>query len=256
MLQRQHVTTRRAFITTLGFGGVSLYGAWAFYGAAPLPFSNSQPSVPPTASEGHGGHGGGGGMTPEEFLRKHEEFIARFELPDGSVAPRAEAGTTVSPAMSMSVGGYDAHAMPEMMSAGDQAAHSMPDMAAMAPVAQAPSDHAGDGGAGPDQAPHEMAGMNPVTAPVDVYLQAYRFGFTPEELRLEVGQAYRFRMMASDVTHGASLSFGQGSRIIRLRPNVVSEQTITFHRPGPILVYCTVYCGPAHDMMKARIVVA
>ena len=63
-------------------------------------------------------------------------------------------------------------------------------------------------------------------------------------------------MMASDVTHGASLQLGIGSRIIRLRPNVVTEQTITFNRPGPVLVYCTVFCGPAHDAMKARILVA
>src|SRR3546814_4695516 len=93
MSQRQHLTTRRAFITALGFGGVSLYGAWAAYGAAPLPFIGSrdaapaEPVSPPTASEGHGGHGGGGGMTPEAFLRNPEDFIARFELPAGTVAP-------------------------------------------------------------------------------------------------------------------------------------------------------------------------
>lgn len=144
--------------------------------------------------------------------------------------------------------------MMDMVPAGSNAAHDMSDMAAMAPVSPAPSDHADHGTA--DQTPHATAAIDAATAPVDVYLQAYRFGFAPEELRLEAGQAYKFRMMASDITHGASLSFGQGSRIIRLRPNVVSEQTITFHKPGPILVYCTVYCGPAHDMMKARIVVA
>jgi len=251
MSQRQHVTTRRAFITALGFGGVSLYGAWAVYGAAPLPFSNSQPSLPTTVSQGHAGHGGGGVMTPEEFLRKHEEFMARFQLPDGSVAPRPE--PQVGASALVPAGDQDAHAMMDMVPAGSNATHDMSDMAAMAPVSPAPSDHAGHGTA--DQAPHATAAID-ATAPVDVYLQAYRFGFTPEELRLEAGQAYKFRMMASDITHGASLSFGQGSRIIRLRPNVVSEQTITFHKPGPILVYCTVYCGPAHDMMKARIVVA
>jgi len=42
MSHRQHLTTRRVFITTLGFGGVALYGAWAAYGAAPFPSS-----VPP-----------------------------------------------------------------------------------------------------------------------------------------------------------------------------------------------------------------
>jgi heme/copper-type cytochrome/quinol oxidase subunit 2 len=63
-------------------------------------------------------------------------------------------------------------------------------------------------------------------------------------------------MMTSDIAHGASLQLGPASRIIRVRPNAVADQTITFLRPGSFLVYCTVFCGPAHDAMKARIVVA
>lgn len=259
MSQRQHLTTRRAFITALGFGGVSLYGAWAVYGAAPLPFVGSapaEPPSPPTASQGHGGHGGGGAMTPEEFLRNHEDFIARFELPDGSVAPRpAEPPMAASQTMPTMPAGEAMSQIPD----GGHDSHGMSDMSAMAPAALATSQHGGadsHGGSGPDPAAHGSPATGPDAAPVDVYLLAFRFGFAPEELRLDAGRAYRFRMMASDIAHGASLSFGGGSRIIRLRPNVVSEQTITFHRPGPVLVYCTVFCGPAHDAMKARILVA
>lgn len=260
MSLRQHPTTRRAFITALGFGGVSLYGAWVIYGAAPLPFLGSTDNgavvLPPPAdaAQGHGGHGAAGAMTPEEFLREHEDFIARFELPDGSVAPRpAEpqmaAGQTMPP---MPMGDHDSPAMPGM-------SHTMPDMPTSPPEAPASAADGTDshGGGGSDPAAHGApAAEADSAAPVDVYLLAYRFGFAPEELRLEAGRAYRFRMMASDIAHGASLNFGAGSRIIRLRPNVVSEQTITFHRPGPVLVYCTVFCGPAHDAMKARILVA
>jgi heme/copper-type cytochrome/quinol oxidase subunit 2 len=91
--------------------------------------------------------------------------------------------------------------------------------------------------------------------PVDVYLMAQKFAYSPDVLRLKAGQAYRFRMMADDITHGASIQLGTASRIIRLRPNVVTEQTITFTKPGEYLVYCTVYCGQAHDAMHGRIVV-
>jgi len=222
-----HLTTRRSFIATVGFGGIALYGAWAAYGAAPLPFAtgggHTEPLPQPEAPAAHGGHGaqpetpaapGGhgmpGAMTPEEFMRRHEEFMARFKLADGSVMPKPE-GT----APQMPAGGHEVHG-----------AHGTPPAAEIEP------------------------------GPTDVYLLAYRFGFTPDELRLDSGRPYRFRMMASDVTHGASLQLGIGSRIIRLRPNVVTEQTITFNRPGPVLVYCTVFCGPAHDAMKARILVA
>jgi heme/copper-type cytochrome/quinol oxidase subunit 2 len=145
------------------------------------------------------------------------------------------------------------------MPAGGHDMHGMSDMPAVAPAAPAAPRHGGADSheeSGTDPAAHGSLAGNPGAAPVDVYLLAYRFGFAPEELRLEAGRPYRFRMMASDIAHGASLNFGGGSRIIRLRPNVVSEQTITFQRPGPVLVYCTVFCGPAHDAMKARILVA
>lgn len=92
--------------------------------------------------------------------------------------------------------------------------------------------------------------------PVDVYLMAFQFGFTPQTLRLETGVPYRFRMMAVDVAHGASLRIGPGSRIVRLRPGALVEQELTFRRAGEHLLYCTVYCGLAHDRMQGRIIVS
>lgn len=89
----------------------------------------------------------------------------------------------------------------------------------------------------------------------EIYLAAFQWGYSPAVLRLEAGTPYRFRMMALDIAHGASLQFGVGSRIIRLRPGALVEQEITFTRPAEYLVYCTVYCGLAHDRMQGRIVV-
>lgn len=90
---------------------------------------------------------------------------------------------------------------------------------------------------------------------VDVYLMAYQFGFLPAVLRLEAGVPYRFRMMAVDVAHGASVRVGPGARIVRLRPGALVEQELTFLEPGEHLLYCTVYCGLAHDRMQGRIIV-
>jgi len=250
MSRHQHLTTRRAFITTFGFGGVALYGAWAAYGAAPLPYFPSpdknagSPSPQIEAAQGHGGHGAAGTMTPEEFLRRHEEFVARFSQPDGSVAlARAEAPAALAMPQAPAVGrnihapvpatGHDTHgAAQHGVVATDQP--------------QAPADEG-----------HATALADPgAIQPIDLYLHAYRFAFAPDDIRVAVGQPYRLRIMSSDITHGASLQLGRGSRIIRLRPNVVNEQTITFNRPGPVLIYCTTFCGPAHDAMKARILVA
>lgn len=106
----------------------------------------------------------------------------------------------------------------------------------------------------PDHAPPDH-GHGGAAGAADVYLLASRFAYSPDLLHLKAGVPYRFRLMADDVTHGASIQLGSASRIIRLRPNIVTEQTITFIRPGTYLVYCTVYCGPAHDAMQGRITV-
>lgn len=226
-MTERHFTTRRGFIAAMGFGAVGLYGAWAGYGAAPLPFSSpSEPQDSPHAADAaadHGGHGAAGGMSPEQFLERHEAFLQQFGQDDGSVTP-----------------------------AGSSAPHGV---AADAHDMQA--DSHGGHGAAPEAAPaHRAPADAGLAEPLDVYLLAYRFGFDPADLRLEKDRPYRFRMMASDLAHGASLQLGPASRIIRLRPNVVNEQTITFTRPGTVLVYCTLYCGPGHDLMQGRITVA
>ncbi|GAA0577263.1 hypothetical protein [Caenispirillum bisanense] len=213
MPHHRHFTTRRGFIAGLGFGAVSLYGAWAAHGAAPLPFRRHDDAAadhaPPAAAGGHAGGGGGGAgrggagdgsPSAAAFRREHDTFLRRHEQADGSVDPHATA---------------------------DSYGH----------------DH-GHGTAAPA-----------ADAPVDVLLLAESFGYSPAVLRLRAGVAYRFRMMADDVTHGASLQLGPASRIIRLRPGAVSEQTLTFTRPGEYLVYCTVYCGEGHDLMHGRLIV-
>jgi heme/copper-type cytochrome/quinol oxidase subunit 2 len=93
-------------------------------------------------------------------------------------------------------------------------------------------------------------------APVDIYLLAQRFSFDPAVLRLKAGSSYRLRMMAVDVSHGASFQLGGASQIIRLRPGIVADRLVTFTRPGEYLIYCTVYCGPGHDHMSAKLIVA
>ena len=203
----RHFTTRRGFIAGLGFGAVSLYGAWAAYGAAPLPFGHTPSAVSEPEAHGHGGHEGHeatAASTADDFRKEHEAFLRTYAQTDGSVDPQA---------------------------ATHHHAHSH---------GHADAGHGGDGSA---------------TEPVTVSLMAQKFAYSPDLLRLKAGQAYRFRMMADDITHGASIQLGMASRIIRLRPNIVSEQTITFTTPGEYLVYCTVYCGQAHDAMQGRIIV-
>ncbi|WP_448192891.1 hypothetical protein [Azospirillum sp. sgz301742] len=215
----RHFTTRRGFIAALGFGAVSLYGAWAAYGAAPLPFGGRKEAADPHAGDAHGGgHGGHEAAAPE---------------PEGHAGHGASAGMAPEEFRFEHDYFVQRYAQPDGSvnpHAGEEA-HSH---------AAGAHDHGHDAG----------------SAPVDIYLMAQKFAYTPDVLHLRVGQTYRFRMMAEDITHGTSIQLGAASRIIRLRPNTVTEQTITFTKPGKYLVYCTVYCGQAHDAMQGRIVVA
>lgn len=203
------LSTRRGFIAAASFGVVSLYGLWAGLGLAPLnvfsvhdddrhapdPHADHRPAAP--AEAGHAGHGASAGPGAEEFRRQTEAFVAKYRLPDGSVAPRAD-----------------------------------------------DSAHAGHGASAQ------------TAAPIEVYLLAQRWFFEPATLRLEAGRPYRFRMMATDMSHGASIQLGQGSHVVRLRRGVVAERDFTFTRAGERLVYCTVFCGAGHDRMAAKIIVA
>ena len=230
--ERNHFTARRGFIAAAGFGMVSLYLLWASYGAAPLGFSGNEHGEAEHAEEsgGHsGGHGTGQALGAkaqiEEFRGQAERFVEQHKLPDGSVRPARPKPAPAAP-------------KPEARGhASDGHSHAKPDGSqSAAQDAPAQDEEAGEG-------------------PIDVYLMAYQFGFLPAVLHLEAGVPYRFRMMAVDVAHGASVRVGPGARVVRLRPGVLVEQELTFQRAGEHLLYCTVYCGLAHDRMKGKIVV-
>ena len=249
---KPHFTTRRGFIAAAGFSGVSLYGLWAAYGAAPSPLAllglDHSDDAPHGAGEGvapasdlampakEGAHGGHGGAAPgisgaQAFSRESAEFSERFRLPDGRVYPRRIA----------------------MMGSGNEDPHAGHNMAGstmtMAPAPQVdPLTSTGRAAvAGLDAPGSDQDGL------IDVLMTAGKWYYLPAVLRLDAGQRYRFRMMAVDVNHGASVQFGKGARMIRLQPGRVTETELSFARPGKYLVHCAVYCGEAHDVMQASI---
>lgn len=208
---KRHFTTRRRFITAAGFGVVGLYGLWAAYGAAPLPFrSGAAPVAGDDHGAGHGAEAASGGMTAVEFRTATERFVNAHALPDGSVSLLAAATA------SLPQGGAAEH-----------------------------TEHAGHG-----------EPLPPAEGPSDVYLMATRFAYAPGVLRLRANVPYRFRMMAVDITHGMALQLGRGAHVLRLRSNALIERELRFTAPGEYLVYCTVYCGLAHDRMQGKIIVA
>ena len=218
------LTTRRSFIAAASLGAVSLYGLWAVVGAAPLRFwEQGEPSsgaIDMSATGGgHEGHGSVQGPTPDEFRKMTEEFLARYRQPDGSILVEPGAATQSMAGMTMA---------PDATGA----AHDMPGMA------EQTSTHV------------------EAVPPVDVFMVAQQWSFDPPELRLRTGIPYRFKMMAVDAAHGASLQLGRGSHIIRLPKGVLVERQLVFTEPGEYLLYCTVYCGEGHHFMNGKIHVA
>lgn len=232
--ERRHWTARRGFVAAAGFGLVSLYLLWASYGAAPLGFGGHAPDDGEHAEEA-GGHGHGAVPTQDakaqiaEFRSRAERFAEDHKLPDGSVQPTRPQAAAPGPKPELSGHASDGHSH----------THAAP------PAAK---------GSAQDR-PEPAQEAEADEGPIDVYLMAYQFGFLPAVLRLEAGVPYRFRMMAVDVAHGASVRVGPGARVVRLRPGVLVEQELTFQRAGEHLLYCTVYCGVAHDRMHGKIVV-
>ena len=221
-----HVTTRRGFVTGLGFGVVSLYGLWAAYGAAPVSLGFLS-----EGSEGMAGmqgmHGGGGGMSVEEFTRLTEEFIEANQLPDGSVKPGY--GSVAAGIPRDGHGDDDHAATPRMSMAGDDG-------------------HGTEGG--------PLRGDHAEEESLDVYMIATRYGYEPGVLRLDTMVPYNFKFMAVDADHGASINLRFAGHMIRCPAKTLAEKTLAFTSPGEYLVYCTVYCGEGHDLMMGKIIVA
>jgi heme/copper-type cytochrome/quinol oxidase subunit 2 len=226
----RHFTTRPGFAILVGLLVLTLYFIWAAYGAAPtslrfLAETQSQ-NMAGMAQAGHGG--GTGGMTADEFHEITVKFAEDLGLPDGSVRPTRQWMASMA-----AMGG-------EHEDREDEAAHTASSEEMTPAVAREEEE-----GHGPDEGGE----------PIDVYLMAMQFSYTPNVLRLEQGVPYRFRMMSMDVNHGASLHTGFAGHIMRRPAHVMMEMVMTFPEPGEYMIYCTVYCGEGHSQMKGKIIV-
>jgi heme/copper-type cytochrome/quinol oxidase subunit 2 len=101
----------------------------------------------------------------------------------------------------------------------------------------------------------DRAGAAYISEPVEVYLMARQYSYWPAVLRLARGVPYRFRIMAMDTDHGASIQFRGAAYMIRARAEHMVEKVLVFKEPGEYPIYCTVYCGIGHDLMKGKIIV-
>lgn len=87
----------------------------------------------------------------------------------------------------------------------------------------------------------------------DVTMATFQFGFTPNVIRVNVGDTVRVHLTSQDVSHGFYLD-GYG---IEERVEAGQRKDVTFvaTRPGTYRFRCAVTCGALHPFMIGQLVV-
>jgi mono/diheme cytochrome c family protein/plastocyanin len=80
-------------------------------------------------------------------------------------------------------------------------------------------------------------------------------GWTPDTLRVEVGQPLALRLVSDDVVHGFAVGHSEAASL-ELLPGQFVSTTLTFDEPGTYTFYCTRWCGPDHWRMRGVIEVS
>lgn len=86
-----------------------------------------------------------------------------------------------------------------------------------------------------------------------VVVVAAMFAFQPNEIRVPAGRPVTFRLTSPDVIHGFQIVATNGNTMVV--PGYISQFTTTFTRPGEYLIVCNEYCGLAHHIMSATLIV-
>ena len=82
---------------------------------------------------------------------------------------------------------------------------------------------------------------------------SFAFSYSPNTLEVPVGATVHFQVSSKDVVHGFAIP-GTNVNVMAI-PGEISRATHTFDEPGEYLILCNEYCGIAHEMMQARILV-
>ncbi|MBI2906149.1 MAG: hypothetical protein HYX92_00690 [Chloroflexi bacterium] len=97
-------------------------------------------------------------------------------------------------------------------------------------------------------------GLMVPTSTSKVYIMARQFSFIPNTIRLQYGGLYDIIFFSPDVLHGGSVIM-EGSLNTVILPDMTTKILVRPTKLGEIEIRCTEYCGAAHHLMKAKIIV-
>ncbi len=87
----------------------------------------------------------------------------------------------------------------------------------------------------------------------EVSIEAYQFGFSPEQIILKKGDIIKILAVSRDVTHGIYIK--EYNINVPVKKGNVTEIEFTADKTGEFDILCSVYCGHGHNSMKAKLIV-
>ncbi|GAX88509.1 cytochrome c oxidase subunit II [Effusibacillus lacus] len=103
-------------------------------------------------------------------------------------------------------------------------------------------------------APFDKPGLKQVGPnEYEAVMVSFAFGYNPNQIEVPVGSKVTFISTSKDVVHGFQIP---GTNVnMMVVPGHVNKVTHTFDKPGEYLILCNEYCGAAHHMMMAKVIV-
>ena len=90
---------------------------------------------------------------------------------------------------------------------------------------------------------------------VTVRVVAERFRFSPDEIKVRVGETVEFRLESDDTDHGFRIIGTDINRVIPKRGRGFITVRFTPDRAGRYTFECSKLCGAGHDFMHGVLVV-
>jgi cytochrome c oxidase subunit 2 len=90
-------------------------------------------------------------------------------------------------------------------------------------------------------------------SPNEISIQASKFQFAPDTVKVKLGQPVTFVLTSIDRVHGFKMpEFGVRTDIV---PDQETRVTITPDKAGSFAFFCDVFCGDGHEDMGGTLVV-
>jgi cytochrome c oxidase subunit 2 len=89
--------------------------------------------------------------------------------------------------------------------------------------------------------------------PKEIAIQAMKFEFTPETVKVKRGEPVTFVLTSIDRIHGFKMpDFSVRTEIV---PDQETRVTIAPEKAGTFVFFCDVFCGDGHEEMSGTLIV-